>query len=118
MSSGVVASEEVQSNFLRAELLGKTKSDDYIENRVRNNNVGFYDVIKKNNLKMKTCSTLKHVKKMNLNGKDVIIKADRSCFARTLYKNHHLTREKKHQYTRLVELFTWSYCLVTGNSGR
>ena len=82
LSSGVNASEEVQRDLLKTESVGKTKSEEFINNRIKKNDIGFYNVIKKNNLK--SFSTMKQVKKMNVNGKDVVIQADRSFFARIL----------------------------------
>ena len=74
LSSGVNAPEEVQNDLLNAESVGKTKSEGFIENRIKKNSVGFYDVIKKNQLK--AFSTMKQVKKLNVNRKDVIIQAE------------------------------------------
>ena len=74
LSSGVNASEEVQNDLLNAESVGKTKSEGFIENRIKKNSFGFYDVIKKNQLK--TFSTMKQVKKLNVYRKDVIIQAE------------------------------------------
>ena len=74
LSSGVNASEEVQNDLLNAESVGKTKSEGFIENRIKKNSVGFCDVIKKNQLK--AFSTMKQVKKLNVNRKDVIIQAE------------------------------------------
>ena len=54
--SGVNATEDVQRDLLKAESIGKTKAQEFIDNRIRQNNVGFYDTIKKN--KLKTFSSL------------------------------------------------------------
>ena len=51
LSSGVNASEEVQNDLLNAESVGKTKSKEFIDNRIKRNSVGFHDIIKKNQLK-------------------------------------------------------------------
>ena len=83
----------MQNDLLNAESVGKTKSEKFIDNRIKKNSVGFYDIIKKNQLK--TFSTMKQVKKLNLNGKDVIIQADRSLFARIL-----ILQEKRSISTR------------------
>jgi len=95
----VYASEEVQNDLLNAESVGRTKSERFIDNRIKKNSVGFYDVIKKN--KLKTFSTMKEVKKLSVNGKDVIIKADRSFFARIL-----ILQEKRNISTK--ELLKYS----------
>ena len=113
LSSGVNASEEVQHDLLKAESIGKTKSEEFLENRIKKNNIGFYDVIKKNQLK--TFSTMKHVKKMNVNGKDVIIQADRSFFARIL-----ILQEKRSISTRELLRYSlgpiaWSLATPEGN---
>ena len=51
LSTGVNASEEAQNDLLNAEFVGKTKSEGFMDNRIKKNSVGFYDVIKKNQLK-------------------------------------------------------------------
>ena len=99
LSSGVNASEEVQNDLLNAESVGKTKSKEFSDNRIKRNSVGFHGIIKKNQLK--TFSTMKQVKKLNVNGKDVIIQADRSFFARIL-----ILQEKRSISTR--ELLKYS----------
>ena len=45
LSSGVNASEEVKNDLSNAESVGKTKSEGFIDNRIKKNRVGFYDVI-------------------------------------------------------------------------
>ena len=113
LSSGVNASEEVQRDLLKAESIGKTKSEEFINNRIKKNDIGFYDVIKKNNLK--TFSTMKQVKKMTVNGKDVVIQADRSFFARIL-----VIQEKRSISTRELLQYSlgpiaWSLATPDGN---
>ena len=113
LSSGVNASEEVQNDLLNAESVGKTKSKEFIDNRIKRNSVGFYDVIKKNQLK--TFSTMKQVKKLNVNGKDVIIQDDRSFFARIL-----ILQEKRSISTRKLlkyslGLIDWSLATLEGS---
>ena len=113
LSSGVNASEEVQNDLLNAESVGKTKSEGFIENRIKKNSVGFYDVIKKNQLK--TFSTMKQVKELNVNGKDVIIQTDRSFFTRIL-----ILQEKRRISTReLLKYFlgpiAWSLATPEGS---
>ena len=99
LSSGINASEEVQNDLLNAGSVEKTKSEGFIDNRIKKNSIGFYDLIKKNQLK--TFSAMKQVKKLNVNGKDVIIQADRSLFARIL-----ILQEKRSISTR--ELLKYS----------
>ena len=87
LSSGVNASEEMQNDLLNAESVGKTKSKEFIDNRIKRNSVGFYDVFKKNQLK--TFSTMEQVKKLNVNGKDariLILQEKRSVSTRELLK--------------------------------
>ena len=113
LSSGVNASEEVQHDLLKAESIGKVKSEEFIESRIKKTEVGFYDVIKTN--KLKTFSTMKHVKKMSVNGKDVIIQADRSFFARIL-----ILQEKRNISTRELLQYSlgpiaWSLATPEGN---
>ena len=112
-SSGVIASEAVQNDLLNADSVGKTKSERFIDNRIKKNSVGFYDVIKKNQLK--TFSTMKQVKNLNVNGKDVIIQAYRSFFARIL-----ILQEKRSICTRellkcLLGSIAWSLATPEGS---
>ena len=95
LSSAVNASEEVHNDLLNAESVGKTKWKEFIDNQIKKNSISFYDVIKKNQLK--NFSTIKQVKKLNVNGKDVIIQADQS-FARIL-----ILQEKRSISTRELE---------------
>ena len=113
LSSGVNASEEVQNDLLNAESVGKTKSKEFIDNGIKRNSVGFYDVIKKNQLK--TFSTMTQFKKLNVNGKDVIIQADRSLFARFL-----ILQEKRSISTRELSKYSlgpiaWSLATPEGS---
>ena len=86
LSSGMNASTEVRK--LRAQLVGKEKAVDFIEQRIKKSNVGFYDTIKKS--KLKTFTTMLEQQKLSVNGKDVVIRADRELFARLL-----IIREKR-----------------------
>ena len=113
LSSGVNASEEVQKDLIRAESVGKTKSEEFINNRIKENKIGFYDVIKKN--KLKTFTTMKQVKKVSVKGKDVAIQADRSFFARIL-----VIHEKRRVSTRELLQYSlgpiaWSLATPDGN---
>ena len=81
MSSRVHATEEVQKD-LRAKAVGLEKSSTFIFERIRTNNIPFYDPIKKNNLKI--FSSINAKKKVKIGNKHVFIKADREFFGRML----------------------------------
>jgi hypothetical protein len=76
LSSGINASEDVQRDLLRAATIGKEKAQEFIERRIKNHDIGFYETIKKN--KLKTFTTMNAAKTLFVHGKEVIIRADRS----------------------------------------
>lgn len=112
LSSGVNASEDVQKDLLRAETVGKEKSELFINDRIRNNDVDFYDVIPKNQLK--TFTTIKKTK-VKIKGKDVIIKADRDFFARltVLQEKRDISTRDLLQYS--LGPIAWSLAEEDGN---
>ena len=85
--SDLNATEGVQRDLLK-ESIGKTKAQEFIDNRIKQNNVGFYDTIKKN--KLKTFSLLNVTQTISVKGKEVTFRADRSLFGRLL-----IIREKR-----------------------
>ena len=82
LSSRVHATEEVQKDLLRAKEVGLEKSSTFISERIRSNNIPFYEPIKKNNLK--TFSSMNAKKKVKIGDKHVLIKVDREFFGRML----------------------------------
>ena len=80
--SGLNATEDVQRDLLKAEFIGKTKAQEFIDNLMKQNNVGFYDTIKKK--KLKTFLSLNVAQTLSVEGNEVIIRADRSLFGRLL----------------------------------
>ena len=82
LSSRVHATEEVQKDLLRAKAVGLEKSCTFISERIRSNNIPFYEPIKKNNLK--TFSSMNAKKKVKIGEKHLLIKADREFFGRML----------------------------------
>ena len=78
----VHATEGVQKDLLRAKAVGLEKSPTFVSERIRSNNIAFYDPIKKNNLK--TFSSINAKKKVKIRDKHVLIKADREFFGRML----------------------------------
>ena len=73
---------------MRAESVGKRTAEEFIEQRIKHNHIGFYETIKKN--KLKTVTTILSTHKVSVNGKGVVIWADRALFARLL-----VIREKR-----------------------
>ena len=67
--------------FTKAEQVGKLQAERFIEERIKSNDVGFYETIKKN--KLKTLTSL-------LTTEKVVIQADHDLFARSL-----VIREKR-----------------------
>ena len=113
LSSGINATLEVQQDLLKAEDVGKKQARDFIDDRIKNNKVGFYETIKKN--KLKTFSTMNATKKISVKGKEVIIRADRSLFARLL-----VIREKRGLSMKELLQFSlgpiaWSLATPDGN---
>ena len=51
LTSGINAQEDIQKDLLRAEYVWKLQAERFIEERIKSNDVGFYETIKKNKLK-------------------------------------------------------------------
>ena len=83
LSSVVLATNwREKKDLLRAKAVGLEKSSTFISERIRSNNIPFYDPMKKNNLK--TFSSMSAKKKVKIGDKHVLIKADREFFCRML----------------------------------
>ncbi len=80
ISTGVVASEDVKSDLIKAEEYGETAMLDFIKTRFINSTTAFHDPIKK--MKLKTFSKPGTLKVTTKVGKTVELKADRTLFAR------------------------------------
>ena len=82
LRSGLNASEDVQHDLLRAKDFGQQKSAAFIKERLKHNEVPFYDPIRRNNLKRFTSLNLE--KTLKIKDEDVIIRTDRDLFGRIL----------------------------------
>ena len=82
LSSGVNATQDVQQDLLKAKSVGEEGSSEFINNRIKSDNVSFYSPIKKTNLK--TFSSMNAKKYIKLKDKSVVVKADRDFFGRML----------------------------------
>ena len=78
-SYGINAQEDVQKDLLRAEQVGKLPAERFIEERIKSNDVGFYETVKKN--KLKTLTSMLATEKVAVKDKEVVIRADRDLFA-------------------------------------
>ncbi len=83
LTSGIVAPEDVKLDLLKAKQIGERNSNEFIEKRLLTNEVPFHEPI--SGLGLKTFSDLVGKQKSQTSSqKEVIIKADRSVFARLL----------------------------------
>ena len=82
ISSGVNANQDVQKDLLAAKSIGDMKSAKFIRERIKDDDVPFYDPISKNNLK--TFSSMNIKKSIKIKDESVLIKADRDFFGRML----------------------------------
>ena len=83
--------------FTKAEQVGKLQAERFIEERIKSNDVGFYETIKKN--KLKTLTSLLRTEK-------VVIQADHDCAVTCD------TRKTLSQHERFLEVFIGSSCMV------
>ena len=104
LSSGVNASKDVQQDLLRAKSVGEKRSSDFIKERIKSDDVPFYDPIKKNNLK--TFSSMNVNKSIKVRDKNVIVKADREFFGRML-----ILQEKRGKFTNFCAHFIFASIL-------
>ena len=81
-SYGISAQEDAQKDLLRAEQVGKLQAEIFIEERIKSNDVGFYETVKRN--KLKTFTSMLATEKVAVKDKEVVIRADRDLFARLL----------------------------------
>ena len=82
LSSGVVASEEVQKDLLQAKEVGQTRLNQFLNERIIEGNVEFNATITKNALRTFDSSTQK--KRCKVKDTTVAIKSDRETFGRLL----------------------------------
>ena len=83
LSSGIAVPENVQTDLLNAENIGKTQLETFISSRIESNEIDFYTPIKKNKLHTFD-SAAKQIFVMKVKDRDVAIKSDRETFARLL----------------------------------
>ena len=74
ITSGLVASPEVQNDMLCALERGEEHVRSFIDKRIVHNAIPFYDRVPQ--LKLLTFSAMAKAKSINVNGKDVIVRAD------------------------------------------
>ena len=98
---------------MRAESLGKRTAEEFIEQRIKHNHVEFYEIVKKNKLKMFT--TMLSTRKVSVNGKDVVIRADRALFARLLVIREKRGVSIKELLQYFLDPIAWSLATREGN---
>lgn len=82
LSNAVVASPEVQNDLLRAKKCGEKAFKEYMDKRVGSNELSIHEPIARN--KLKTFSDMSKQSKVKINGKEIIMKADKNTFARVI----------------------------------
>jgi len=82
LSSGITATDEVQKDLLDAKNVGQSCLQRFVKDRIESDDVGFYNVLKKN--KLRTFDVKKKTSTMKVNGQKIAIRADRETFARLL----------------------------------
>ena len=80
--SGVKAPPELADDIIQAEDIGLTSLREFIDKRIVNSEVSFYDPIKKN--KLRTFAYLFKKKSIKLQDKTITLTAERAIFARML----------------------------------
>ena len=93
LSSVVLATEGKQKDLLRAKAVGLKKTSNFISERIRSNNIPFYDSMKKNNLK--TFSSMS-AKKKSKNWRQACTHQSRQ---RVLLQNANTSRKKRYILT-------------------
>ena len=96
-----------------AESVGKRKAEKFYEKRIKHNHAGFYEAIKKN--KPKTFTAVLSIQNVSVNGKDVVIMADCTLFARLLVirENRRISIKELLQYS--LGPVAWSLATPEGN---
>ena len=79
LSSGVIASDSVQSDLLRVNSVGTDCFHKFLKERVESSKIPFYSPLKKN--KLKTFNSKVEKKTHQVNSKNVTVTADRDMFA-------------------------------------
>lgn len=82
LASGKHADKEVKDDLLNAQEIGEKSLVEFIEKRLVEKSVAFYDPIKKKNLR--TFNPKQARKVVKIKQKEVLLKADRKMFARLL----------------------------------
>ena len=80
ISSGVTVSPEIKQDLPEAERVGDTLVTEFLKDRIVSNNASFFDPLPPQNLK--TFKDTVQTKKIKVNGKEHILKADRKLFGR------------------------------------
>ena len=115
LPSGVIASDSVQSDLLRANSVGTDCFHKFLKERVESSKIPFYIPLKKN--KLKTFNSEVEKKTRQVDSKNVTVTADRDMFARML-----LIREVRKELVSIRELLNYSlgplpWALATADGG-
>ena len=98
---GINTQEDVQKDLLRAEQVGKLQAERFIEERIKSNDVGFYEgssikyvrkIFRKTDMSnpllsrrpLKTFASILATEKVAVKDKEVVVGADRDLFPRLL----------------------------------
>ena len=108
LSSGITASAEVQEDLLKAEEVGQSCLDGFVKDRVESSNVGFYETIKKNQLK--TFDVKKNTLIMKVKDQKIAIRADRETFGRLLS----IQQKMKCRLEGSHAVRTWCATIISG----
>ena len=113
ISSGVTVSPDIKQDLLGAERSGDTLVTEFLKDRIASNNVSFSDPPPRQNLK--TFKDAVKTKKIKVNGKEHILKADRKLFGRldVIAQSRALNRREVSKYP-LVPL-PWSLACTGEN---
>ena len=110
--SGIVASDEVERDIQHAYDMGEKKIVQFVEERLKSDNIDFFSRL--TCLKLKTFSSLVNTRRLQVPGRDVMVRVDRNLFARLLVVAQ--TRELDLQQVLCYELgpLPWSIECVDG----
>ena len=115
LSSGVIASDSVQSDLLRANSVGTDCFHKFLKKRVESSKIQFYSPLKKN--KLKTFNSEEEKKTHQVDSKNITVTDDRDMFARML-----LIREVRKELVSIRELLKYfleplPWALATADGG-
>ena len=82
LSSGVVTTNDVQKDLMRAQVVGEETLEKFMTERLRGDIAGFYDPIPQ--LKLRTFSSMLKDASMNIDKGKLVLKANSKLFSRML----------------------------------